>query len=263
MIIEALTAALTPARTAHQRLARQMGYVYEAVGINARHRRCRRAWRPHLRACKKNISSAISQIPPSGRIVILGSGSWLDLPVRALSRHGAEIILVDMMHLPWTRARAHLHRNFTLLEADLTGYAGAWHDHQSREGGDNIMPEPPACAPLPLDDADLVISLNLLSQLPLRFVPVPPGNSADAELMRALQQAHMTALRAHRRPVLLISDFERTEVRPNSVDVIRSVPADILSGAADDSWQWHIAPMGELDRHTDVSLSVSCWTFSG
>ncbi len=260
MILEVLTATITPTKTAHEKLARRMGYLYEAVGISARHTRCFRAWRPHLKACKKAIKSAISQVPSTGKIVILGSGAWLDMPVRALAKHGAEIMLVDMVHLPAARLRARLIKNFTLVNADLTGLAQAWdawdEDAQS-------TPIPPTSAPLPIDSADLVISLNILSQLPLAFLEVPPVSEAESHLMVALQRSHMNALKAHGGQVLVISDFERIESRGKELDLIQSVQPGILSSDPLDKWSWHIAPKGEVDRKTDISMTVGCWTFAG
>ncbi len=145
MIIEALTAALTPTRTALDGAAKRLGLVHEAVGIAARHRRHRRAWRGHLKTCRRIIASVISQVPSSGRIVILGSGTWLDLPVRALDKHGAAIHLYDIVHLPPTRLRARLHPTFSLHTLDLTGFIAPWDAWDGSPEGSPLPPDPARC----------------------------------------------------------------------------------------------------------------------
>lgn len=256
MLLEALTAAAIPARTPSDRRAKRMGYTYESIAISARYSRNFIKWRPHLQACKKHIADAISMIPATGRIVILGSGAWHDLPVSKLARHGAQIDLVDIVHLPLARVKAKLYNNFSLIETDLTGYAEAYDDW---DGAANTLPLSPETAPLPIDGADLVISLNLLSQLPIAFAASPPANKAEASLIASLQQAHLRALSETDGRVLLITDTHRTEMTSKEIHEVPTVRSEILPGEPIDSWRWHIAPLGETDRDTDVHLRVGVW----
>jgi len=256
MLLEALTTAAMPARTPSDRRAKRMGFLYESIAISARYSRNFRKWRPHLQACKKHIADSISMVPATGRIVILGSGAWHDMPVSKLARHGAQIDLVDIVHLPLARMKAKLHSNFNLIEADLTGYAEAY---DKWDGRADSLPEPPAVAPFSIERADLVISLNILSQLPIAFTASPPASEAEARLASALQWAHLDALGKVKGRVLLISDHHRTEITSKEIHEIPTVQKSLLPDNMVDSWAWHIAPLGEVDRDTDIKLRVGVW----
>lgn len=247
MIAECLEYLATPC----PRPLRGMGYLRELLGIKARAWRCWRAWQPHLERSKAVIRRAIGECGPRRKAVILGSGMLYDVPVAELAAAFREVLLVDIVHPLKSWLPAWRVRNLRPLTADMTGVAEAVFR----------LAETPA-APLPVseprlflddDEVDLVVSLNLLSQLPYvpaQFLEHKTKLPAEAvqEFGRHLVQAHLDYLQRFRCPVALISDVEKL-----TLDVRGQVvaTASALRGVEfpypGEEWVWELAPRPEID----------------
>ncbi|HIJ39189.1 MAG TPA: hypothetical protein HPP80_09875, partial [Rhodospirillaceae bacterium] len=138
--------------------ARRFGYVQESIAIDARYRRCAKAWASHLHSCHSAIGEAIRRCPGHDRAVVLGSGALYDIPLPHLAGSFREVVLLDIYHPPKARRQMRQWPNVRAIECDLLGLA-----------------EPAlATVQAPLLSAwrqqigavDLVISSNLLTQLP-------------------------------------------------------------------------------------------------
>ena len=66
---------------------KRMGYLKELISIDARHKRCRGAWAPHLTIAKYIILETAEGIPRR-RVTVLGSGLLLDIPLEPLAPMG-------------------------------------------------------------------------------------------------------------------------------------------------------------------------------
>jgi hypothetical protein len=93
MILEALTHLMTPA----PRYVKKMGYLKEAVAIEARVKRCQSAWQPHLDQCKSLIINEAKKLPAGSQIMILGSGGFHDVPIRRLLDLKHQITCIDII----------------------------------------------------------------------------------------------------------------------------------------------------------------------
>lgn len=121
MLREAVEWALTPAPGP----ARQLGYLAESIALEARWRRCRRAWASHLENSRRAVMDAAASCPRRRLVAILGSGPLLDVPLASLARTFDRVLLVDIVH-PW-RARGAARRfdNVFLAQADIAGVSAA------------------------------------------------------------------------------------------------------------------------------------------
>ena len=241
MILEALTYLITPCPTA----ARRLGFVRELVSIISRHGRCKRAWAPHLARSRETVLKAIERTSGNRRAVILGAGLGYDLPLAELAWHFEEVLLVDLVHGPRIRLASWRDRSITLITHDVT------ESLEALSRGCTTVAAPRRF----LDDAsvDLVVSLNLLSQLPTlpeRHLEGPGGmTEAAAEAIgRALIEAHLAYLEQFAGTVCLVADLER-EVLGADGAMIETVPAlrGVVLPWAGDTWSWDIAPLGEED----------------
>jgi hypothetical protein len=214
---------------------RRLGYVRQSDLLHARSRRCRAAWAPHLARARSVIAAAAGATRQRRHAVVLGSGLLDDVPLDALARLFDRVSLVDAVH-PWpARLAARRYPNVALVTAEISaGLAGAWAE---------------LCA-----EADLIVSANLLSQIPLLPIEAHEtrGREAPPRLGAHLVETHLAALdalagRAER--VCLITDtVQREEDRAGrTVD-----SADLLFGIAlppaPEAWDWEIAPFGEIGR---------------
>lgn len=221
---------------------KDMGYLRELIGMAARYRRCRTAWQPHLDHCKDWIIQAMEG--QRGRVVVLGSGLLYDVPLKALSEHFDDVVLVDILHMPGVRKAVRRFANVTLMTRDITGFI----ETQS-------LPERPD---MPLEGADLVISLNVLSQL-----AVLPRAYAhlDRAACRALMQTHLDALAQASGRVCLITEVEQRlclggEVIEKEQPLAGVVIPDALKARAT-GWDWNFAPHPERHRRYDLVYRVA------
>lgn len=181
--------------------------------------------------------------------MILGSGRLLDVPLATLASEFRRVVLVDALHPPAVRLRVRRHANVELWSEDITGTAAALHRLKS---GD---PLPPARSFAPLHDprVDLVVSLNLLSQLGVLtgewIEHCLRHSSTAAEAFAAdLVRTHLDDLARCRATVCLVGDVEWRHVgRAGELLESQSSIFGVSPPVADEEWLWPIAPAPESD----------------
>lgn len=248
MFREALTWLTTPAPD----WARQAGYLKELIAIQARYHRCRTAWTPHLEASSAATLEAVKRCERQRHAIVYGSGLLLDVPLTELSNAFERVTLVDAAHLRSTRRAARRHGNVHCVEADLSGVAIGLLLGTAK-GADRLPdPAPPLIAPQ--DDIDLVVSANLLTQLPvtpLRFLDQRLDLSADAtsRYARTIMQAHLDHLNRIDavRCVIAETAIEHVAADGAIIDTIDPL-LGISLPPAQHRWEWMVAPWGEVSR---------------
>ncbi len=260
MIYEALTWLTTPAPD----WARKGGYLKELIAIQARHRRCRADWASHLDKTREVIRHAIPHCAQRRHVVIYGSGLLLDIPFDSLSEAFDAVTLVDVAHLRATRRKARRHANVTFLEMDIAGVVNGLLLGIAK-GADTLpRPVPPTIENKPL--VDLVVSANLLSQLPLlpcRFLSQTydfPEKMLNA-YAGAIMQAHLDHIASFNAVQCLIAETETQHVdkRGNVIHTEDSLHG-VAFPASERTWQWNIAPRGEVSQAHAVCNIVSAST---
>ncbi|GJD52639.1 hypothetical protein OPKNFCMD_5405 [Methylobacterium crusticola] len=246
MLLDLLHWLTLPAPLAQRRL----GYVRDSVQLASRSRRCRAAWAPHLAAARAAVRAAVAGTPGRDTAVVLGSGLLDDVPLADLAAAFRRVVLVDAVH-PWrARLRARRHPNAGRLTADLSGTQ----DLLLSRGGALGAMLPPVCA---APGTDLVVSANLLSQLPIRPVArleaagrLGPWTAAQAEAFgRRIVAGHLDALAALPARICLITDLDETEEdRAGHVLDRLDLLYGVRLGAPERSWTWTLAPFGEVAR---------------
>jgi len=161
---------------------------------------------------------------------------------------------MDAVYTPMARRQCYLHKNISFKYHDITGFLASFWDSKY---GEKITLQ--GNAPLPTGGYSLVVSCNILSQLPLSFAASPPKGDTECRITASIQQAHVRALKAMDCPVLMITDYERLETEGEDQSVISTVASALLPGTPTETWQWHIAPKGEVRPRLDVTLNVGCW----
>ena len=235
-------------------MAREMGYLRDSVSIMSRYSRCKREWSGHLRKSRKTIEDAIGQAPANGKVIIFGAGLGYDLPLRQLTSHFSQVVLVDLVHTLPIKAKTLFSKKVELAVRDVTESLTNIY-----EGRDEIY-EPKGF----LEDKQvgLVISLNLLSQLaslPVRFLEKHYGiseNEADL-ISKRIIQAHLTYLQKFDTNVCLVTDIERQVKGPDGKQIAKfSALHDVQIPWNGNTWLWDIAPLGEEDAEYSVTNKV-------
>jgi len=230
MLTEALLYVVTPCPG----WARQAGYLRESIAIGARHRRRRKDWADHLTNTKNAVLHAAGLCGKKRRAVVMGSGHGFDLPLEALASTFGRVDLVDTVHPLTMRLRAGRRRGVSLIEADVTGIDG---------------PRPAFPA-----DTDLIVSLNLVSQL-----GVAPG--IDAAERDKLRRRHMTETLSLGCVACIVGDVERRESRrgadgPDAEAIDWPAPDGLPNPRETREWRWPVAPFGEVAADIDISTTV-------
>lgn len=230
------TARTTPAM-------RRLGLVGDAIALRSRALRHRRAWTPHEERCRAFVIRAVDTLPRRRSVVVLGSGLARDVPLARLAASFERVVLVDAVHLLPVRWRA-WQLSAECVAADLSG-------------GDDA-----AIASLRArGDVDLVISANLLSQMPL-----PHRRAADdwmdPEPTRRIGIHHLATLRSFWAPVCLLSDLAYRDVqRDGSASEEHPLVDESLLPPPNGTWDWEVAPRGEIDRGFARIHRVGAWFF--
>mgnify|MGYP000215194804 FL=1 len=249
MIIEALQHLFTPA----PKHIKEMGYLREAIAIEARYKRCASAWRPHLEKCKSLILEQAEKLPRNSDIMVLGSGGFHDVPIKRLQDMGHQITCVDIVHLPKIKKR---YPKIVFDERDVTGLNEGLYN--AVKSGTRVMPAEEWEL---LKTPDLIVSLNLLSQLALKMIAFAEEHENELGLLFQdnVLKSHVDWLLKQDTNILLISDICREYHQGNQM--IESVPSlpklDLPSPS--DTWNWNIAPIGEADKEISVLHQVGAW----
>jgi hypothetical protein len=244
-----------------------MGYLKELIAMQARHRRCHDAWAPHLRECRAVIDKATEDIGHK-KVTVLGSGLLLDFSLDMLADSFDDVVLVDIVHLPAVQKRVRAFANVRLVSVDVAGIAEATWDHVTH-GRTDALPSPRADAG-PYADSDLVISANLLTQLPLMplglLMDKAKGYPDDAikTFARHIVENHLALLGALPGRACLVTETERViyggpSNNGGGDEMIEEI--DPLFGAAIPAsgrkWIWNIAPRPEINPHIDLRFRMT------
>ncbi len=229
-----------------QKYAKEMGYLKESIAMAARAKRCAAEWQIHYEYCKTAIMQAAQKVSKRRKVVIFGAGSLNDIPLKELSSVFIEVVLVDLVFLENARKQAQEIKNVTLVEMDVTDSLPVIYS------GESTATTPSQW----LDDrqVDLVVSLNLVTQLPL--IPVRwlmdkynLENQAANILGKQLIFSHLMYLKQFDALICLIADREGVEFNRQGKEIDRYDPWwDIEPPSADYTWQWEVVPLGEGEK---------------
>jgi hypothetical protein len=249
MILEWIEYLRTPASNE----ARKFGLVRESIALRARAQRQHKSWQSHLQNCHRVVDGFVADHTSARSVMILGSGHLLDISPRVFENGQLEnIYLVDLVHPLEIRKRFQADLRVELIEQDLSGSLGA-----SRLDLDNLRP-----AQLPM--ADLVISANLMSQLPL------PWTARSAEISdedrvgveTSLSRAHWEFLKSQAdrgSSVLFWTDFEKKffDEKQELVHLESSLGSFTFPDKIE-KWDWDIAPIPEISNRLGLQMRVAC-----
>jgi hypothetical protein len=244
-----------------------MGYLSQAIALRGRYRRRRTNWQFHLEKSKAFIIENSVRCPKKERVIVLGSGLLLDVPLDDLSRLFDEVILVDIVHLPQVLRRVRDYPNVRLVQADITGIAEKLFEEIACSR--NELPESEPFIPESNGSASLVISLNIISQLsviPIEYLRAKT-NTGDETLMQAwcdrMRKAHIQALQKIGCDACLLTDYEfiYRDVKGTVIEHGSTV-GELALPVPDQLWTWDIAPRGEIGPKISKELIVGAWRIS-
>lgn len=247
--------------------ARTLGLAYEAAAIAARQRRVGDSWVPHLTASREVILRGAERCRKRERVLVIGAGACLDVPVMELAERFSEVILADVAVSPVARRRQRrLPGRVRAIAWDATGALvtlAARRMAATAAEVECLLAESDPGEP-PGGEADLVVSANCLSQLGL--IPSNRLAAADADEEFPVRCAHAAARRhlawlAERPGVrVLLSDVARLDVGADGRELERrTVFENLALRVPDKMWRWDLAPIPEWSREFDRIHEVGAW----
>lgn len=257
MIIEYLKYLTNPASTA----AKALGQLQEIIAMEARYKRSKKQWEPHLKNSRAIIQAAASKIDQNSEIVILGSGLLLDVPIDYLSKQCSKLYLVDVVHLKKVKRLIRKYDNIILVEHDVTGLA----DEMLNSTVDNPLLKPKPSLPCLTENTRLVVSANMLSQIHLAPIYYADKKFNWSEkkletLAREIMLSHVNFLENLPCQTCLIADNKRLYKNQHQVIIsAENILFDIELPKPDKTWYWEIAPQGELKK--DISMSSLVYAY--
>lgn len=260
MILELITYL----RTRCPDYVRKMGYLYQAIALRERYRRRARSWQPHLEKTKSFIQTAATNCKNRKKIVLLGSGLLLDVPLEFLAQSFEEVILVDVVHLPEIKKRIKRFANVRTLQKDVTNVAD--NVFRAINEGRNTLPLHSPDIPEMDQNTSMVVSLNILSQLsavPQDYI-IKKEMDIDEQALTSwcdeIREAHYRALQNLGCDVCLIADHAYVyKDREGRVIEQGSTVGNMSLPKPDASWWWEIAPLGEASKKSSKELFVGAW----
>ena len=183
-------------------ILQKMQYLSDQQGIMRRYIREKENWDLHLKKSKSFILKA-AETKQKGKMVVLGSGWLLDLPLDDLSKQFKEIILVDIVHPKQILRKIENYSNVTTIKADITGglinfiYHTLKTDKKKKQK--TLLTSAELFSFSLPENTDFVISLNVMCQLHIILIDYIKRFNAysDSELknlVTQIQQSHINML---------------------------------------------------------------------
>ena len=257
---------------------RQMGYLSELIAIRPRYDRSRKLWEPHLRQTKDFILAGATRCVHRRRVVFLGSGWLLDVPLEELAGMFNEVHLVDIIHPLAARKAAARHPNVHVLSLDVAGVAKPVFEAAARMGRTmqkEALSFQVERQPSGWLEGDYVVSVNLLSQLPvvprelLTKLRDHHGRALYEEsemrsFARAVVEHHGRILQQAGSITCLVTDVEEITLdREGRTTARRDLLAGFELPPAEREWTWGFSDFGEASSSEKTTRRVIGLYLSG
>lgn len=250
--------------------ARQLGLVREHFDIARRHARVPAAWAVHLAMSRDVILAAAEACPRRQRVLVIGAGDCLDVPVAGLAERFDEVVLADIVvsrtARRWARKSAGRVRcvNWDASGA-LARLAGARATVTPETAPGWFAQADPG--PPPGGVADLTVSANCISQLGLVPGHSLPAYAQDKSLpdrcARAAAKRHVAWLAAQAGVRVVIADVARLDVAADGKILKReSLHERFGLPPPDRTWRWNLAPIPEWSPDFHRVHEVGAWISS-
>ena len=229
---------------------RKMGYLTELIAIGARYKRQDIYWSSHLRNSKHYILKEAKKSEKKDIINVIGAGILLDIPLDELAKEFKTVNLIDIVFLPILKKKIRYYNNVNCIQCDVSGVV------------EEVYKNKKECSPqiVNLPKADVTVSANLLSQLPL--LPMEYLNSENNNWGKEIIEKHIELIKRCSPLSILICETNQLYKDKSSHTLEDN---DMMLGAVlpapQDEWTWQIAPLGEASKDYSIEGTVKAFTF--
>lgn len=223
-------------------IAHNRRYRNAQNGIIRRYMAEPKGWSAHAERCKQFIVSALHDIKPQS-VAIMGSGWLLDVPIDTLLLQCQRVVLMDIVHPKQIVHQHGKNPKISFVGTDLTGLAPYLDATPRKQLNYNNICKQVEANSIDTQPYDMVVSLNLLSQLPEGIIErlrkhLSLSDSQIIDLSQRIQQAHIAQLPKDKS--LLISDIEEEfyDEQHRLVGSTPSVFVNLPQSPHTQRWDW-------------------------
>lgn len=247
--------------------ARVLGLLREHEDIARRHERVRTALAPHLAASRAAILEAAQDCTQRERVLVIGAGDCLDVPVAELVEIFREVVLADVVvsrtARRWARQRRGRVRAINWDASGALATLAARRERITAGEAPEIFAQADPGAP-PGGPPDLIVSANCISQLglvPGHSLPAMAGDQALPErCARAAAKRHLAWLQAQPGAKVLLADAARLDIGPDGRQLKKETLHERFGlPKPQRTWRWDLAPIPEWSREFHRVHEVGVW----
>ncbi|MDQ5977683.1 MAG: hypothetical protein QG602_655 [Verrucomicrobiota bacterium] len=249
--------------------ARELGLLREHEDIAKRHAKVRAAWAPHLAESRKVILEVAERCDRRQRVLVIGAGDCLDVPVAGLAECFAEVVLADIVTSAevrwWEKKLSGQVRGANWDASGALAALAAVRKTVASQEASEIFAKADA-GPPPGGEADLIVSANCISQLGL-----VPGHSLPAydkdkglpdRCAKAAAKRHLAWLQQQPGVRLLLADAARYDIGPDGKQLKKETLHERFGlPKPDRTWRWDLAPIPEWSPDFHRVHEVGAWMF--
>ncbi len=247
-----------------KKLSKAFGINSDREGIITRYLSEKNNWEVHLQNSKQYILDA-SKIKNKNIAVILGSGWWLDIPYKELSKTFNKLYFIDISHPNQIKHKAKQYPNIELITADISGTLKSIYEikKSKKEFKISNLSIDVNNFGLPKEiKPDFIVSLNLLNQLSyfpktflLRHELISENEVND--IVKKIEDAHIANLPKNKS--CIIADFYQYEYDFKDVlkkESIRTL-AELPKNNSRKEWIWDFDLSGNFINNKKIKFKVA------
>jgi len=245
---------------------RKLGYFKDREGMYSRYIFEQNNWNSHLINTKRSILSS-AETKNKNLCVILGSGWLLDIPIDELSKMFEKIILVDVTHPKQIEHFVRKYDNVSLIEKEITQISNTFFSFTKKKNKSatellNLVEEKNDFGlGNIINDADLVVSANLVTQLSVFFQEYLSKKklfSEDVikEFSAKIQKNHLDNLPKNKTCLIVDYNQRNYDLRNNLIAETERVYTNLPEKRIKNKWQWDFDLKGNFKNNEKVYFDV-------
>lgn len=228
------------------RMLQKMQYLSDQQGIMRRYIQEKKNWDIHLKKSQQFILKSC-ETKKKGKLVVLGSGWLLDLPLDNLSKQFNDIILIDINHPKQVLQKIKNYSNVTAVKSDITGglidYIYRTLKTYKKKNRKTLLTSANFYSfSLPIN-TDFVISLNVMCQLHIILIDYIKkfktySDSELKNLLTQIQQSHINMLPKGKSCLITDIEEEILTEKDQAIGINPLIQVDLPIGNFTSNWQW-------------------------
>jgi len=232
-----------------RKIFKKFGYFKDQEGIINRFIRESGGWDSHLLNTKRFIEKSAENRAKS-KVLILGSGWCLDIPIEKLSGLFSEVVLIDIKHPGQIVHKLRNYPNIRFMEEDIGGFTEpTYHVLQNyknngiRNSLNDIKPVYSENLLNQINTSDYIVSVNLLNQLDILICDyiIDSERFSEQEILsfrKYIQSNHLQLLPKNKS--VLITDYEELNYDKQEQLVSRKnlIHINLTQNESLERWTW-------------------------